>query len=189
MLDICLVIVCTSLFIWSFYFVCILQMANDNYKKDWKIYLKCKQCSTFKEINKDNWYYHNEWFLWVLWRCKECILKWRKTEHELEMARKRDRDRYHNNKKRRDYIYRSSDLRDKKHIQENKKWRAYHLRTTRRIKKLWIRPNSCPICWYEWRIVAHHPDINKWNEIVFCCQICHDKIHRWKISCYNIVTL
>lgn len=144
-------------------------MANLNYKKDWKTFLKCKECWSFKEVNLDNWYYHNEWFLWVLWRCKQCILKWRKTEHELNMARKRDRDRYFNNKKRREFVYNSSKNRIIRHMKENKNWNALHEKAQRLIKKLWIRPTQCPICDYKWRIVAHHLDINKWNEIVFCC--------------------
>ena len=186
----CLVIVCTPLFIWSFYFVCILQMANDYcYWENDEILLKCKECWEFKELNNENWYKHPEWFLWVLWRCKQCILRWRKWEHELEMARVRDRNRYINNKKRRDFIYKSSWNRTKRHMEENQNWQAYHLRAIRLIRKLKIRPTICPICWYEWRIIAHHPDINVRNEIVFCCQICHDKIHKWKMECPKPIDL
>lgn len=159
-------------------------MANDFYKENWRTFLKCKQCKVFKEISKDNRYYHKQWFLWVLWRCKECILAWRKTEHELEMARKRDAFRYHNNTKRRDCIYKSSRERRKRKWYHN-----IHLKTSRKIKKLWIRPLVCPICWYRWRIISHHPDYSKWYEIVFCCQICHDKIHRWKVKCPQPIDL
>lgn len=164
-------------------------MANDFYKDNWKTFLKCKQCNVFKELNDNNWYKHNEWFLWVLWRCKECILAWRKTEYELSMARVRDKNRYHNNIKRREYIYKSAKERKLRHLDENPNWVINHWKTDRVIKKLWIRPLYCPICWYEWRIIAHHPDINKWNEIIFCCQICHDKIHKWKLICDNILDL
>ncbi len=159
-------------------------MANDFYKEGGTTFLKCKQCNIFKELNDDNWYKHSEGFLWVLWRCKECIKNWRKTEHELEMARKRDMDRYYNNPKRREYLFKSWTERRKR------KWYwPIHTKTDRRIKKLWIRPTNCPICWYEWRIIAHHPDYNKWHEIVFCCQICHDKIHKWKIIDYDVINL
>lgn len=34
----------------------------------------------------------------------------------------------------------------------------------------------------KWKIVAHHPDYSKPNEVVFCCQICHDKIHKGKLK-------
>lgn len=159
-------------------------MANDFYKEGWKTFLKCKECNIFKEINNDNRYSHKDGFLWVLWRCKECIKAWRKTEHELNMARKRDMDRYYNNPKRREYIFKA--------WKERRKRKGYwkiHTKTDREIKKLWIRPNKCPLCWYEWRIIAHHPDYNKRYEIVFCCQICHDGIHKWKIIDYPIVNL
>ena len=159
-------------------------MANTSYELKWKTFLKCKECWEFKEINTENRYAHKQGYLWVLWRCKKCILAWRKTEHELSMARKRDMDRYRNNKKRREYIYKAWNERRKK------KWYwPIHMKTNRHINKLWIRPDKCPLCGYKWRIVAHHPDYNKWNEIVFCCQICHDKIHRNKITDYNIINL
>ena len=158
-------------------------MANENYEKDWKKFLKCKECWEFKEINPNNWYYHSEGYLWVLGRCKECIKKWRRTEHELQMARIRDKNRYENNKKRREFIFVSAKKRQKIRSLENPKRVSNHSKTDKKIRQLWVRPKVCPICWYEWRIVAHHPDINIWNEIVFCCQICHDKIHRWRIEC------
>lgn len=93
------------------------------------------------------------------------------------MSRIRDRERYYNNESRREYIYKTSSERRKR------KWYwNIHNKTAKMIRKLWIRPETCPICWYEWRIIAHHPDYNKPNEIVFCCQICHDNIHKEKIS-------
>ena len=172
-----------------FIFVCILQMANENYEKDWKMFLKCKECWEFKEVNSQNWYSHNEWYLWVLWRCKSCILNGRKSEHELQMARVRDRDRYKNNPKRFEYICTRTKNKTKRYQTENPNRIKYHERCYKIINKLWIRPKICPMCWYEWRIVAHHPDINLWNEIVFCCQICHDKIHKNKIECPKPINL
>lgn len=160
------------------------KMANDFYREKWVTFLKCKQCGIFKELNDNNRYKHNDGFLWVLWRCKECIKAWRKTEHELKMARKRDTDRYYNNPKRREYIFKSSTER------RQRKWYwPIHTKTDRYIKKLWIHPIKCPICWCEWRIIAHHPDYKKWYEIVFCCQICHDKIHKGNLSNYTVVNL
>ena len=159
-------------------------MANTYYELEWKTFLQCKECWEFKEVNYENWYKHKEWYLWVLGRCKECILKWRRTEHEREMARIRDMNRYTNNPQRREYIYRKSDER-----RERKWYRKTHRKTQWRIAKLKLRPSICPICWYEWRIVAHHPDYNKPYEIVFCCQICHDKIHKNKIECPTPITI
>ena len=178
-----MVIVCPLVYIWGFYICMHTTMANENYEKDWKKFLKCKECGKFKEINSENWYSHKEWYLWVLWRCRECILNGRKTEHEIQMARVRDRDRYKNNPKRHEYIWIRAKKRRERHMKENPNRIKHHERCSRLIDRLWIRPLVCPICWYEWRIVAHHPNINIWNEVVFCCQPCHDKIHKNKIEC------
>lgn len=159
-------------------------MSNDVYEKDWRKFLKCKECWEFKEVCWDNRYSHSQWFLWVLWRCKDCIKKWRQSEKERAMARKRDYDRYHNNADRNSYI--------KKTTAERRKRKWYwpvHLKTDRLIKKLWVRPEKCPICWKRTRIVAHHPNYLEWNKIVFCCTICHSKIHRWIITEYIIMDL
>lgn len=154
-------------------------MANENYEKDWKRFLKCKECWEFKELNEQNWYKHHQWFMWVLWRCKECIKKWRSSERELIMARKRDSDRWHNNPKRHEYMSKANIIRRKV------KWYwKIHQRVSKIIKKLWIdRPSKCTICWCENKIYAHHPDYNKPYEVVFVCQPCHSKIHSWKIKC------
>lgn len=136
----------------------------------------CKICWVDKEDTKENWYFHNWKRQWL--KCKQCTLEWRKSEYERAMAREIDKKRYENNINRRMYIF-------KKNLKaRDEKWYWWvHSKTEYQISKLKLRPNVCPICWYEWRIIAHHPDINIWNEIVFCCQICHDKIHRNKIGC------
>lgn len=136
----------------------------------------CKICWVDKDDTKENWYFHSWKRHWL--KCKQCLLEWRKSEYERVMARERDKKRYENDINRRMYIFkRNLKARDEK-------WYWWvHSKTERRISKLKLRPNVCPICWYEWRIISHHPDINIWNEIVFCCQICHDKIHRNKIEC------
>lgn len=177
-------------------------MSNSIYKKEWKIYLKCKECWEYKELWKENRYNHPEWFLWVLWRCKECIKKWRRSEREREMSRKSDQRRYYNeNWKRKnrmkqwtkEYIKRDyvKERRKEQHERREKEiwYRKIHLRTLRLIKKLWIRPLICPICKNERRIIAHHPDYSKRNEVVFCCDECHMKIHSWKIKKYKIEIL
>lgn len=164
-------------------------MANPSYEKEWKTYLQCKECWEFKEINSENRYSHKEGYLWVLWRCRSCILKWRSSEREHIMSRKRDMDRYHNNPKRKEDLYRQSKDRIKKHEESWTKWRALHNRADRLISYLRIRPIECPICWKQWRIVAPHPLLeNRW-EVVFCCSICHSKIHSWEISNYKIIDL
>lgn len=157
-------------------------MANDYYNKEWQIYLKCKECWKFKELCDDNRYKHKEWFLWVLGRCKECIKNGRKTERERVMARVRDSKRYYNNEHRRQYVFNSSTERRKI------KWYGpVHLKTDRIIKKMWARPKQCPFCWSNSRIVAHHYDYNKPLNVVFCCDICHSRIHNNKISEKDVI--
>lgn len=148
-------------------------------EKDWKLYLKCKECWDFKEINNDNRYKHSAWFMGVLWRCKECIKKWRSSERERVMARKCDNNRYHNNTNRKKCIFESASRRRKE------RWLQWlHSKTEYAIKKLWISISKCSICWKTHnRIVAHHPDYSKRYEIVFVCPICHSNIHLWKIQC------
>lgn len=164
-------------------------MSNTSYELNWKTFLKCKECNQFKELNKDNRYSHKQWYLWVVWRCKECILKWRHSEREHEMARKRDIARYNNDPKRRAYVNKCTNNREKRHNEEMPKRMAYHQKAHRLIKKLWIRPKECPICWRTWRIIAHHPDVKKRNEITFCCQPCHTKIHQWIPLDYKLINL
>ena len=153
-------------------------MSSEIKKEKWLIYLKCKQCENFKELNHDLWYKHNEWFMWVLWRCKQCIKWWRKTEHELSMARKRDSYRYYNNPNRRSYVISSSIDRRKE------KWYAeIHSACYRIIKKLWIRPTVCPICKLKHsRIESHHYNYQHPFKIIFCCKLCHSKLDRWIID-------
>lgn len=52
-----------------------------------------------------------------------------------------------------------------------------------------LRPKKCRLCWQEWNIVAHHPDYNYWNKVVFCCISCHMYIHNWMLKCPEPVDL
>lgn len=142
----------------------------------------CKICWLDKSDTVGNWYFYNWKRFWL--KCKECTLEWRKSEHEREMARKIDNKRYHNNPERKKYV---SEMWNER--RERKWYRKIHKKTEWRISKLKLRPSICSICWCEWRIIAHHPDYNKPYEIVFCCQICHDKIHKNKIECPTPITI
>lgn len=42
----------------------------------------------------------------LMWRCKECVNDWRKSEHERKLSRIRDKNRYENNDRRRLYSIR-----------------------------------------------------------------------------------
>ena len=152
-------------------------MKVDFYEREWIIFRKCNLCWVYKELNNNNWAKNSHWFMWYLWRCKECRKKLSTTEEERAKFRIRDRNRYYNNPQRRAYMY--------KLISERRKLKKYdhiHLKTSRHIKKLWLRPDTCQFCGSKNRIVAHHPDYLKPFEIVFCCDICHKKIHSWEIT-------
>lgn len=60
---------------------------------------------------------------------------------------------------------------------------AIHLKTDRKIKELWIRPDSCSICQKKDKVQAHHPDYNKWYEVIFLCPSCHQRVHNWWFEC------
>ena len=64
-----------------------------------------------------------------------------------------------------------------------------HNITANKIRKLWIRPLICPICGKRKRIYTHHPNYERWYEVVFCCQSCHLKIHSWAIECPTPINL
>lgn len=67
---------------------------------------------------------------------------------------------------------------------DSEKWYTkIHTLTNKVIKKLWIRPNICPICWETAKIQAHHPDYNKRYEIIRACTKCHQRIHNWWFEC------
>lgn len=151
-------------------------MASNHKEIGWVIHLQCKQCEEFKALTY--YYTHPEWYMWVLWRCRDCIKWGRKTEAELEMARVRDRDRYHNNPKRNKWVKQNSAKRRKE------KWYwIIHWACARRIKLLWIRPTVCPICEKEHnRIEAHHFDYSQPRKIIFACKICHCKLDMWKLD-------
>ena len=152
-------------------------MAAQHYVENDITYLECKECQKYKTLSE--FYKHSEWFLGVLGRCRICIRSWRKTEKELQMARVRDKVRYTSNPNRRSYVFKSA--KERRAI----KWYSnIHVKTARRIKKLWNRPEVCPICKIQplnWRIEAHHFDYSKWNEIIFCCSICHSKLDSGKM--------
>lgn len=143
-----MVIVCPLVYIWGFYICMHTTMTI------------CKICKIDKEDTRENWYFH-EWKRFGL-KCKQCTLEWRKSEYERVMARERDRERYHNNPERREYL--SVLWRQRR----KRKWyNPIHLKAEREIAKLWVRPTKCPICWMDNRIIAHHPDYSKPYEIVF----------------------
>lgn len=143
----------------------------------------CKECNISKIASC--FYKHPLTHNWLMGRCKDCVKNGRKTEHELNLSRKRDQKRYAENIERRRYIYESSSLRRK-----NKWYWKIHTKTIRYINKKRLRPSICSICFIEpinKKIEAHHRDYNIRNSVIFCCKICHSKLDSGKINHNNCV--
>lgn len=141
----------------------------------WEILKICTKCWVEKPLTEFRKRKDRPNGLWVRSQCKVC---------ERNQQRKHDFYRFHNDAKRRQYVFEQSNLRRKR------KWYwKIHRKTANMIKKKNIRPKSCPICWVEGEVIAHHPDYSKRNEISFCCKQCHMSIHRWEIEYYDIIDL
>ena len=179
-----------------------------NYVLDWIQYVQCTKCMEVKSI--DMFCKAKRWLFWKKETCKDCDKKYREEhrEHIINYLRN-----YYNNDKE-NQQKKHAEYREKKRAKIKEWERQYYnlhredararvkrrneetwyepirQKSKRLISKLWIRPNVCPLCWNEkFRIEAHHPDYNKWNEIVFCCKSCHLLIHSWKIKCPETIDL
>lgn len=138
---------------------------------------KCNKCGKELELTNEFRYSDSskdDWFYTICKACKNnAIHKYQMTDSYRERHRQMQK-KYH------------------KYKANHRKEMGYnriHKRAERIIKKKW-RPSICPICWEgPTMIVAHHPDYSKWNEVVFCCRICHYKIHSWEIRNYKIANL
>lgn len=141
---------------------------------------KCKECGIEKELSF--FYSHPQWKNWVLWRCKECIKKWRKSERERIMARRwesenRVRPDWYNLKRCQEYR-KNNPLHYKAHMMVNNYYRNKE------------RPNLCRACWRKWKTELHHEDYHKPNKVYPLCSICHKRRHNnnlelnylWEIS-------
>lgn len=185
-------------------------MKRKNYVLDWVKYVECTTCREMKSI--DDFTKAKRWLFGKRAVCKECekeYREWRREENKEYLKnyyhtnreemlnkhaeyREKNRDRIREREK--EYYHRNSE----KIKQKRKEWTVWinlfnktaRQKSKKLISKLWIRPNACPICWKdEFSIEAHHPDYNKWNEIVFCCKSCHLLIHSWRIKCPQTIDL
>lgn len=138
----------------------------------------CSKCKKELPATREYRYTSKTTKDWWYSSCKECK---NKVIHEYIHTEEYRENRKLRWKKYREYLY--------QHRKE--KWyNRIHKRAKRRIDETIWRPKICPICWeLPTRIIAHHPDYSKWYEIVFCCTQCHDKIHKWKITDYEIINL
>lgn len=63
---------------------------------------------------------------------------------------------------------------------------SFHKRASQYANRHLLMPSICPICWDGAKVQLHHPSYSSyddWCVVVFCCQKCHSKIHRWDIKC------
>jgi len=140
---------------------------------------KCKECNIEKELS---WYYkHPEWLNWVLGRCKDCIKLGRKSEKEKIMARIRDKDRYYNNKKRRDYCFNRSS----QWAKDNPIKRRAQSSVARYYSKH-ERPIICCHCSIVWPVDMHHEDHSLPNIVYPLCRMCHNNRHAGNIELLKI---
>lgn len=171
--------------------------------KDGKQYMLCRWCWEVKELTSEYWNKDRHTKTWFIYRCKECMKPINKeanrkryyanpekervrrklyySKNKKKIREKRRWNREKENAKRRE---RMSEISAKIHAHSKEMWYWFiHAKVSRLIKKLWIRPKECPICWYiSDKIIAHHPDYNKPYEVVFCCNSCHKLIHLWELE-------
>lgn len=153
-------------------------------------------------FNKDK-----RWLLGTTSDCKECRRNYRLEHREhitsylknyyhsnreialIKHAEYREKNRERIRKREKEYYREHAiEISQKSVTEELKFHESMRQKSKRLISRLWIRPKTCPICSKnEFRIEAHHPDYNKWNEIVFCCKSCHLLIHSWRIPCPDAI--
>lgn len=157
----------------------------------------CSQCKTCRNKNWKNYRWTD--------KAKAIYKKWadENKEHLTEYRKKRKE----NNKwKLKGYYIKAKETTIKEYREKNKEQiakkqktrydskgysEAHHLtnRQLQKLKKSWVIFDTCSICWDKVKIVAHHPDYNKWREVVFCCYSCHQKIHNWTLECPKPVNI
>jgi len=133
----------------------------------------CKECNILKEFSK--FYSHPKWKNWVLWRCKECIKKWRSSDRERSMARIID-----NNRTRPEWYTYNATLLSRK---RNPIWNRARAIVNNYFKyHKEDKPTECCICWSNSRIHLHHEDYSNPREVYPLCPLCHSARHKWEIE-------
>lgn len=65
---------------------------------------------------------------------------------------------------------------DDKWYSKEEKYKAHHI--VAEIERKWhIKPDKCVLCWWWWKIEAHHFDYSKKYQVVYICRRCHRRIH------------
>jgi hypothetical protein len=175
---------------------------------NWVLYIKCIKCSEYKEANSENFNKDKTLTFWLSHKCKDCkkiynIWYYKENKDTLKEKNKTRRGKnIWKIKEQKERYYKENKDKIDDRIKSYRWWynkklwynRAYfHTKTNNYIKKHNLRPSVCTIiCWYKWKIFVHHPSydsLDKWCEIVFCCQSCHKNIHSWNIECPKPINL
>lgn len=108
---------------------------------------------------------------------KERLMQYQRDyrKHNLDKCEERNRKYYEHNKK---------DMSMKKRKKREEMWyKKIHDMVQRELKKRWWYPDRCTYCGKKKKNYAHHPNYDKWNEVVFLCSSCHQRVHNWEIIC------
>lgn len=134
----------------------------------------CKQCLCDKfEIE---FYKHPQTKDWIMHRCKKCILDWRKTDHEKELARQYNKKRYYSNPSRRlDSTRQQMNMRcyDKKNSHFKRygwRWIQVTRKNKMEFKKDMLESYIEHRNKYPWRQTQIDRINNDWN---YCKENCH----------------
>lgn len=157
------------------------------YKYEWDVlYTKCTKCWKWGD---ETFFYNDEYSKFGRSSsCREC----RRVRYgkEKELVNKQYRNYYDNNKT--EIIKR---IRNNEATHTGNMWFsrwAFHDRAIHFVRRNWLRPSKCSICWREWKTEMHHPSYEcyeKWSEVIFCCKLCHRNIHLWRIECPKPINL
>lgn len=134
---------------------------------------KCFKCGVEKEL--DEFYKHSRMADGHLNKCKECAKKDASKHREDNIDRIREYDRQRGGTKKRIEL-------------KTKTTKIYRERFPLRCKAhsklaqavssgLIHKPTKCSICGAETRIEGHHDDYDKPLDVVWCCSVCHKKMH------------
>lgn len=158
---------------------------------DWILYIQCTKCLQIKDYTH---FYTTKSSLWYRWVCKECEKI--KRQENKEFLHDKMKKYYREHKEERRKYNREYRLRNKEKLKRydkqkrEKKWYVkIHNKTISFVRAMGLSLNKCCLCGGTNKIELHHPDYNKWYEVVVVCNWCHKEIHSWYKSCPTTINL
>ena len=138
---------------------------------------KCFKCGKTKEL--DEFYKESKMANGHFGKCKECSKKDSTSNRNKNIERFREYDRQRSKLPHRiegcvEYARKYR----KKHPLRNAV--AQLLKRAVRDGKI-KKPKICSICHEEKRIMGHHEDYYKPLDVIWVCQICHKKLHKYNL--------